>query len=101
AGLLLAGMVLLGSYLFQLEQGPPDIAGNYRGPLYNTYANIHARMTLSLQQNQTSIHGYFSVGAPLSGNGSFTGSVDAKGHVEFLVRSKDTSAPLLFTGVIQ
>ncbi|HZU03640.1 MAG TPA: protein kinase [Ktedonobacteraceae bacterium] len=101
AGLLLAGLILLGSYLLQFQKGPPDIAGNYRGPLYNTYANIHSNMTLSIQQNQASIRGHFSVAAPLAGDGSFTGSVDANGTLQFLVRSKDTSAPILFKGVVQ
>jgi hypothetical protein len=102
-GVLLAGMILLGNYLLQLAKGPPNIAGAYQGQVYNTFAKIRAPMTLSIQQNQTSIRGHFTVGAPLSGNGQFTGSVDTKGNIKFLVRSKDATAaaPILFTGAVQ
>ncbi len=102
-GVLLAGMILLGNYLLQLAKGPPNIAGAYQGQVYNTFAKVRAPMTLSIQQNQTSIRGHFTVGAPLSGNGQFTGSVDTKGNIKFLVRSKDATAaaPILFTGAVQ
>jgi serine/threonine protein kinase len=103
AGVLLAVMILLGTYLFQKLQGPPAIAGAYQGQIINTFANKHTPMTLTIQQDRTSIHGYFTVAKPLSGNGPLTGSVDAKGKIMFLVRSKDRDAtnPILFTGAIQ
>ena len=103
AGVLLAGTILLGTYLFQQLQGPPDIAGAYQGQIINTLANKHTPMMLTIQQDQTSIHGFFTVAKPLSGNGPLTGNVDAKGKIMFLVRSKDPDAtnPILFTGAIQ
>ncbi|HYA99317.1 MAG TPA: hypothetical protein VED37_03790, partial [Ktedonobacteraceae bacterium] len=102
-GVILAGMILLGNYLYQQLQGPPNVAGAYQGQIINTFANKHTPMTLTMQQDQANIHGYFTVAKPLSGNGPLTGSIDAKGKLVFLVRSKDPDAtnPILFTGTIQ
>ncbi len=102
-GILLAGMILLGNYLYQQMQGPPNITGAYQGQIINTFANKHTPMTLTIQQDQANIHGYFTVAKPLSGNGPLTGSIDNKGKITFLVRSKDPDAtnPILFTGAIQ
>jgi hypothetical protein len=58
-------------------------------------------MTLTIQQDQGTISGQFTVGQPLLGNGTFTGTIDPQKHLRFLVRSGDTSAPILFWGAVQ
>ncbi len=79
----------------------PNIAGSYNGSLHNTRADTYAPMTLTIQQDQGTISGQFTVGQPLLGNGTFTGTIDPQKHLRFLVRSGDTSAPILFWGAVQ
>ncbi len=59
-------------------------------------------MTLTVdQQPQGGISGQFTVALPLQGNGPFTGNIDTQGNFRFLVTSRDTTAPILFSGDIQ
>lgn len=78
--------------------GYPNVTGTYSGSIHNTYANIYSTMTLSISQSQGSISGQFTVARPLQGSGPFNGSIKTDGTLQFLVRSTDTSAPILFTG---
>ncbi len=78
----------------------PNIEGTYSGPIYNTYANINSNMTLSINQNQGSINGQFTVALPLQGTGPFTGTIDTSNNIKFIVISKDTTAPILFQGTV-
>lgn len=75
-----------------------SIAGSYNGSIHNTTNNITASMSLSIQQNQGTIGGQFTVGFPLVGSGPFTGSLTTGGHVQFTVQSYHGNAPLFFTG---
>jgi hypothetical protein len=59
-------------------------------------------MALSqLQQDGMAIHGYFSVGAGLVGNGNFAGTVTIDSKVRFLVPSYGGLLPLFFDGRVQ
>jgi serine/threonine protein kinase len=78
----------------------PNIAGFYSGPIINTYANINSNMTLSINQNQSSISGQFTVALPLQGTGPFIGTIDTNNTIQFTVVSKDTAAPILFQGTV-
>jgi serine/threonine protein kinase len=78
----------------------PIIEGTYSGPIYNTYANIKSNMTLSINQNQGSINGLFTVAPQLQGTGPFTGTIDTSNNIQFIVISKDTTAPILFQGTV-
>jgi hypothetical protein len=57
-------------------------------------------MYLSVQQNQGSISGYFTVDQPLVGSNPFTGSVTVKQHIQFTVQSYNGNGPLFFSGQI-
>jgi hypothetical protein len=58
-------------------------------------------MTLSINQNQGSISGLFTVAQPLQGSGPFTGTIGTDNKISFLVMSQDTTNPILFTGLSQ
>ena len=58
-------------------------------------------MTLSINQNQGSISGQFTVAQPLLGSGPFTGTIDTGNNIRFLVVSQNTTNPILFTGLLQ
>lgn len=79
----------------------PNIAGNYTGSVHNTYADIYSTMSLSINQDQGSISGQFTVANPLQGSGPFAGNIFTNSTFSFLVRSNDTTAPILFQGTLQ
>jgi serine/threonine protein kinase len=81
--------------------GYPNVAGSYTGTLQNTRANVQVSMSLSIQQDQGKIHGYFTVGQPLVGSNPFTGTVDTTRHIQFTVESYHGNAPLFFEGTVQ
>ncbi len=74
----------------------PNIAGNANGPIHNTPANMNATMSLTIQQNQGSITGQFTVALPLLGSGPFTGSINPGGNIQFIVQSGSTDSILCF-----
>ena len=78
----------------------PNIAGNYNGTIHNTLVDVYSTMTLSINQNQSSISGLFTVGQELKGTGPFTGTIDTNKNIQFLVVSNDTIAPILFKGTL-
>ena len=57
-------------------------------------------MSLSIQQQQRSISGTFTVSGGLQGSGPFTGIVTNKGHIQFTVQSNGVN-PLFFHGSVQ
>lgn len=68
----------------------PNIMGNYSGTIHNDRTNQPTTtMQLTINQNQGSISGYFTVALPLQGSGPFTGSIDTNKMIQFIV---DTSA---------
>jgi len=79
----------------------PNIAGNYSGSVHNTRTDQISSITLSINQNQGSISGQFTVAPPLLGTGPFTGSIDKNNTVQFTVVSGDTAEPLRFQGTMQ
>lgn len=79
----------------------PNIAGNYTGSIHNTYADIYSTMSLSINQDQGTISGQFTVAYPLQGSGPFTGTIFTNSSLTFLVHSNDTAAPILFQGTWQ
>lgn len=79
----------------------PNVAGNYSGSVHNTLTDQIAAITLSINQNQGSISGQFTVAPPLLGTGPFTGSIDKSSSIQFTVVSGDTPEPLRFQGTMQ
>ncbi|OLB30120.1 MAG: hypothetical protein AUH05_21030 [Ktedonobacter sp. 13_2_20CM_53_11] len=78
----------------------PNVAGTYHGTIMNTTANVTAGMSLSIQQNNASINGNFTVSQPLVGNNPFQGKVDAANHIQFTVEGLNGNAPLFFAGIV-
>jgi serine/threonine protein kinase len=78
----------------------PNIAGNYIGTVHNTLSNEYSNITLTMNQNQGSISGQFTVVLPLKGTGPFRGTIDSSKNIQFLVVSSDTIAPILFKGTV-
>jgi len=78
----------------------PNVSGTYHGTIMNTTANVTARMSLSIQQNNASINGNFTVSQPLVGSNPFQGKVDAANHIQFTVESYNRNAPLFFAGTV-
>jgi eukaryotic-like serine/threonine-protein kinase len=83
--------------------GFPNVAGNYNGTIVDVLTNpsTSASMSLSIQQNQGNISGYFTVSPPLMGSNSFAGFVTNRYYIQFLVQGSNGNAPLLFTGTVQ
>ncbi len=79
----------------------PQLAGGYSGQIHNTPANVTKGMTLSpVHQSQGNINGEFNVSGPeLIGSGPFTGTVDTRSNVSFVVTTSGVR-PLLFTGTV-
>ncbi len=83
--------------------GIPNVAGSYTGTIVDnlTHPPTSASMSLSINQSQGSISGYFSVSPPLIGSNPFAGSVTSKYSIEFLVQGAHGNPPLFFTGTVQ
>ncbi|HZU67926.1 MAG TPA: serine/threonine-protein kinase [Ktedonobacteraceae bacterium] len=83
--------------------GIPNVAGNYNGTIVDdlTRPPTSAPMSLSINQSQGTISGYFSVSPPLIGSNSFTGYVTNKNYIQFLVQGSHGNPPLFFTGTVQ
>ncbi len=81
----------------------PKVAGSYGGSIDDTTANIITSMALSVQQEsgEGEISGRFSVGAPLVGNGPFSGTVATNKYIQFTVPRHKNIAPLFFYGWVQ
>jgi serine/threonine protein kinase len=90
----------------QLPQSPvpsglPVLASTYSGTIHNTPADVEGSVVLShIQQSQSSISGYLTLGGSLLGDGSFTGTVTEQENISFLVASSGV-LPLFFQGHIQ
>ncbi len=79
----------------------PHVAGTYAGTIHNTSANETANLTLSLQQNGSTISGYVTISQPLLGSGPIIdGIVQTNHYIQFTVQGYNGNAPLLFTGNI-
>jgi serine/threonine protein kinase len=81
----------------------PKVSGNYSGSIDDTTANITTSMAISVQQESSEgeISGRFTVGAPLVGNGPFTGTVATNKYIQFTVPRHNNIAPLFFYGWVQ
>jgi serine/threonine protein kinase len=82
----------------------PALTRSYNGTISNKYTkpSTDSDMALSqLQQDGMVIHGYFSVGTGLVGNGNFAGTVTVDSKVRFLVPSYGGLLPLFFDGRVQ
>ncbi len=82
----------------------PTLATTYAGTIHDNNGSIDTTMALrGVNQNGVNIQGTFVVGAPLGGNGPFTGTVNTHSVVRFIVHSSDVGAeaPLFFSGQIQ
>lgn len=82
----------------------PALVNTYTGTIHDNNGDITTSMSLNgVSQRQQNIAGNFRVDAPLSGNGPFTGTVNANSAIQFIVRSHDPGAraPLFFSGQIQ
>lgn len=82
----------------------PALTRSYNGTISNKYTtpSTDSDMALSqLQQDRMVIHGYFSVGTGLVGNGNFAGTVTIDSKVRFLVPSYGGLLPLFFDGQVQ
>jgi serine/threonine protein kinase len=79
------------------------VSGSYSGSIDDTTANITTSMALSVQQEpgEGEISGRFTVGAPLVGNGPFTGTVATNKYIQFTVPRHKNIAPLFFYGWVQ
>lgn len=78
-----------------------SIAPTYSGTIHNTSARTYATMRLTnMQQHGTTINGYLVLGAGLSGDGNFNGTITTKRHISFLVASQTGHLPLLFMGQV-
>ena len=79
----------------------PGLAPAYSGTIHNN-AGVDTWMTLtSVAQNGGNFSGYLTVGPNLLGNGPFSGTINAKGQLQFTVQGYKGNAPLLFTGSMQ
>ena len=76
----------------------PSVTGSYAGTMNDKTSTIITSMELSIQQNEGSIGGLFTVGSPLLGNGPFTGAITPAGSIQFTVRGYQSNAPLFFSG---
>ena len=80
----------------------PNVAGSYSGTIDDTTASITSSMALSIHQKKKTISGEFTVGAPLQGNGPFSGYVGTDPYIQFTVVPQDNNlAPLFFYGWVQ
>jgi serine/threonine protein kinase len=82
----------------------PALTRSYNGTISNKYTtpSTDTNMALSqLEQDGMAIHGYFSVGSGLVGNGNFAGTVTIDSKVRFLVPSYGGLLPLFFDGRVQ
>lgn len=82
----------------------PALASTYTGSIHDNNGDINTSMTLNgIIQHGKTIQGTFHVDPPLSGNGPFTGTVQADSSLQFTVHSSDPDAerPLFFFGQIQ
>lgn len=75
-----------------------NISGTYSGSIHNTTSNIMTSMGLTIQQNQETIGGQFTVGPALTGSGPFTGTLTTAGLIQFTVQGYHGNAPLFFSG---
>jgi eukaryotic-like serine/threonine-protein kinase len=81
----------------------PHLVVSYSGGISDQFTNPSTDSTMalsSIQQNGSSIRGYFSVGEGLIGSGNFNGSVTIERKIQFLVASGSV-APLFFQGMVQ
>jgi hypothetical protein len=77
------------------------LASSYSGTIHNTPADVEGSMVLSqLQQSQSAVSGYLTLGGALLGDGNFTGRVTQQNDISFLVASSGV-LPLFFQGHIQ
>ncbi len=99
------GFALISGKLPLLNRTPVNIAGQYNGSIHNTNTSPDIRDSLSLLINQTpgqgKIYGTFRPGPKLRGRGTFIGTIDAAGNIQFKVHSDQVSEPLLFKGTVQ
>ena len=80
--------------------GVPNVAGTYNGMIIDDIGPTRGTMSLSIQQQQRSISGTFTVSGGLLGSGPYTGFVTNKGHIQFTVQSSGVN-PLFFRGSVQ
>ncbi|HZO74711.1 MAG TPA: serine/threonine-protein kinase [Ktedonobacteraceae bacterium] len=82
----------------------PILISSYNGNISDVLTKPPTNSTMSLariSQSGATISGYFAVGAGLSGNGNFTGSVTTDNKIQFTVPGVHGFLPLFFQGQIQ
>jgi len=79
----------------------PGVAGSYAGTMNDKTGKITTSMELSIQQNEGTIGGLFTVGSRLLGSGPFTGAITPAGGIQFTVEGYQSNAPLFFSGSVQ
>jgi len=82
----------------------PSLSTSYQGSISDKFTTPPTTSSLSLsqiQQHDSAIRGFFSVGPGLVGDGNFTGSVTTDKKIQFTVPSYAGLLPLLFQGQIK
>lgn len=80
----------------------PNIAGTYNGQIQNRSFStwVTANMSITFTQNGGNLGGYCSIGSPLSGSGSLSGTISTGGSVHFTVYDTADGLNLYFSGSI-
>lgn len=79
----------------------PRLASAYHGNVQNTTAGGMATLNLtSITQNQQNLNGNVVIGAGLCGSGSFTGTIDTTGNINFTDTPTDACATIMFSGTM-
>jgi hypothetical protein len=77
----------------------PKLAGLYTGTIYDISTGLATGMSLAgIQQQQGNLCGSFT---SLDETGTFTGSITADGHIQFIVTDQAGKVLLTFDGLIQ
>jgi serine/threonine protein kinase len=82
----------------------PVLSASYGGNISDRYTSPPTNSSMSLsqiQQNGSSISGYFAVGQGLIGSGGFSGTVNSDNKIQFLIPGTYSIAPLFFEGQVK
>jgi hypothetical protein len=83
------------------ENSYPNLASSYQGTVHNTTYGGTATLSLtSIVQNQGEISGNVVIGSGLCGSGSFTGTIESDGSVNFTDNPTDNCAMIDFSGLL-
>jgi eukaryotic-like serine/threonine-protein kinase len=80
----------------------PMLTGVYGGTIYDVSRDISTSVLLTgMRQNQGNVSGYLTLGPMLQGSGHFSGTIDSRKALEFVVTDGEGNATLFFRGVMQ